>query len=92
MIFDEKQARAGWTAACRCMRCAIYSGHSNVAQTSTYLATTSASLHDAMQTYETALQQIATGDGKGGRKRPRKAKQRDKRTNKTAVGRDQPTM
>jgi integrase len=67
-------------------------GHSNVSQTSTYLATTSASLHDAMHTYETALQQIATPVETGGRKRPRKAKRRDKRTNETAVGRDQPIM
>jgi hypothetical protein len=37
-------------------------GHSNVSQTSTYLSTTSASLHDAMSRFE-ALQQVATGAG-----------------------------
>ena len=55
-------------------------GHSNISQTSTYLATTTASLHDAMQQFEIqrgsrpeTLQPRATEDGTGERKRPQSA-------------------
>jgi integrase len=70
-------------------------GHSNVSQTSTYLSTTSASLHDAMQKFEahqTALQPMATGAGTGGQEGPRTAACGDETPNENAVGRDTPLM
>jgi len=41
-------------------------GHTNIAQTSTYLQSTFASHHDAMRAYEERLQRIATEVGTGG--------------------------
>jgi integrase len=64
-------------------------GHTNIAQTSTYLASTSAGDHDDMRRFEerqAALQRLATKAGKGGHKRTSSAKGRDRRTNETAVG------
>jgi integrase len=69
-------------------------GHTNVAQTSTYLATTATTEADAMKRYEArqaALQKLATGSKTGGRKSPRTAEGRERRLNKTAVGRE-PTI
>ncbi len=65
-------------------------GHSNVSQTSTYLAGTQTSEHDAMTRFEAqqaALQRIATKVGKGGQTRPRSAAGRKEKPRKTAVGR-----
>jgi len=48
-------------------------GHTNVSQTSTYLAGTSTTEHDHMRRFEahqTALQRIATEAGTGGQTRP----------------------
>ncbi len=64
-------------------------GHTNIAQTSTYLAGTQTSEHDAMTRYEAqqaALQRIATKAGTGGRKRPRSATGAHRKPSKTAVG------
>lgn len=66
-------------------------GHTSIAQTSTYLAGTMKTQHDAMRAYDerrAILQPLATGSGTGGRKSPRKAKPREKRLSKTAVGHD----
>lgn len=70
-------------------------GHTNIAQTSTYLAGTIQTQHDAMRQFEerrAALQRIATDTKRGGRKRQQSAAGRDKRPKKTAVGRDAPIM
>lgn len=70
-------------------------GHTSIAQTSTYLAGTMQTQHDAMTRFEAhqaALQRIATKAGKGGRKRPRSTARRQKTASKTAVGRDTPVM
>jgi integrase len=65
-------------------------GHSNVTQTSTYLASTSKTAADAMgrfEEYQIRLQRIATGGSTGGRKRPSTAVPTDRKTRKTADGR-----
>jgi len=78
-------------------------GHTSIAQTSTYLAGTIATQHDAMRQYEdrrrvaaaaakARLQRIATGSRKGGRKSPRTAEGQDRKPNKTAVGREPAIM
>jgi integrase len=67
-------------------------GHSNVSQTSTYLSTTSASLHDAMHRFETRLQRIATEAGTGGQTGAQTAAGRDEKANENAVGRDTAIM
>jgi integrase len=70
-------------------------GHESIAQTSTYLAGTLKTQHDAMKRFEehqAALQRLATRSKTGGRKRQRSAARRQERTNESAVGRDQPTM
>ncbi len=69
-------------------------GHSNVSQTSTYLATTATGEADAMKRYEVsraALQKFATGSKTEGRKPPRTAKRHDRKPNETAVGHE-PTI
>jgi integrase len=69
-------------------------GHSNVSQTSTYLAGASTSEQDAMSRYEAqqaALQPIATDAGKRGKRRARTTTTRDRKLNKTAV-RDNPSI
>jgi hypothetical protein len=69
-------------------------GHANVSQTSTYLSTTTSSLHDAMQKFEArdALQRITTKAGTGRQKRQRSATGRKKRPNESAVGRGSAIM
>ena len=70
-------------------------GHTNIAQTSTYLAGTSASEHDAMRQYEerrTALQEFATGAKTGGRKRLQSAAPRDRKVKKSASNREPAIM
>ncbi|MEX2663810.1 MAG: tyrosine-type recombinase/integrase, partial [Vicinamibacterales bacterium] len=70
-------------------------GHTNIAQTSTYLAGTATTQHDAMTRFEahqTALQQIATDDRTGGRNSPQTATGRNTKANKTAVGRSSAIM
>lgn len=79
-------------------------GHTSIAQTSTYLAGTIQTQHDAMAQFEqwrarlavgseadaagTALQRIATDSETGGRKGTRTAQRGDKKANKTAVRRE----
>ena len=70
-------------------------GHTNIAQTSTYLAGTMQTQHAAMQQFEdrrAALQQLATDVETGGRKRTRSAVGRDSKSKKTAIGRDSAIM
>jgi len=70
-------------------------GHTSIAQTSTYLAGTIQTQHDAMTQYEerrAALQPFATGSETGGRKSPQSAASREKKLNKTAVGREPAIM
>ena len=70
-------------------------GHTSIAQTSTYLASTMKTQHDAMQRYEdrrAALQPCATDVGTGGRKSPPSAVERERTSNKTAVGREPAIM
>ena len=67
-------------------------GHSNISQTSTYLAGTAQTQHDAMAAYENRLQRFATEAGTGGQTRARTAARREKKPNKSAVGRDRPIM
>jgi integrase len=64
-------------------------GHTSIAQTSTYLAGTLATQHDAMRQFDVRrgrLQPLATEVKTEGRKRPRTAISRPRTTNKTAVG------
>jgi integrase len=70
-------------------------GHTSIAQTSTYLAGTVKSQHDAMRQFEerrAALQKLATDSKTGGRKSPRTAGRGERKPNKTAVGREQGIM
>ena len=80
-------------------------GHTNIAQTSTYLAGTQSSEHDAMVRFEeqqaamarfeesqTALQLLATKVGTGGRKRPQSATDRNRKPSKTTTGRGSAIM
>ena len=70
-------------------------GHSNVAQTSTYLSGTPASEHDAMRQYEerlAAVQRRATEARKGGRKRHQTAGSRNQKPKKTAGDRPSAIM
>ena len=65
-------------------------GHTNIAQTSTYLAGTIQTEHDAMRQFERRrgnLQQLATDSRTGGRKRLQSAEGQERKPNKTAVGR-----
>jgi integrase len=70
-------------------------GHANVSQTSTYLAGTQASEHDAMARFEAqeaALQRLAKKSKTGGRKGQRTAASRERRPSKAAVGRQPAIM
>lgn len=70
-------------------------GHSNISQTSTYLAGAGTDDHADMTRFEerqAALQQLATGSKTGGRKRQRSAGPHPQKARKTAVGRGQVTM
>lgn len=63
-------------------------GHTSIAQTSTYLAGTIQTQHDAMRAFEEGigrLQRIATGSKTGGRKRESSTGRPDRKPNKTAV-------
>ena len=66
-------------------------GHTNIAQTSTYLAGMAQTQHDAIRHFEErrlTLQQFATNSRTGGRKRPLSTRRRERRLNKTAVCRE----
>jgi integrase len=66
-------------------------GHTSIAQTSTYLAGTMQTQHDAMAAYEDRRSRVTlcgTDSRKGGRKSPRSAARSERNPNKTAVGRD----
>ena len=66
-------------------------GHSNVSQTSTYLAGTQTSEHDALARYEarrTTLQRLATDVERGVQTGAQTAGGHDTRPNKTAAGRE----
>ncbi len=70
-------------------------GHTNISQTSTYLAGTATTQHDAMTRFEAhraALQRIARKAGTGGRGRPRTAVGRKETLNETAVDRSSAIM
>jgi integrase len=70
-------------------------GHANISQTSTYLAGTTTTQHDAMSQFEahqTALQQMATKVGTGGLKSPRSAAGLKEKPSRTAVGRGSAIM
>jgi Phage integrase family len=70
-------------------------GHTNIAQTSTYLRATLKTQHDAMTTFEerqAALQRLATNVGTGGQIRPQTAATQDETPNETAVGRGSAIM
>jgi integrase len=67
-------------------------GHTNVAQTSTYLATTDGGSHDEMRRFEERLQNLAKDSEPGGRKRQSSASRRLEKPRKTAVRRDPATM
>jgi integrase len=70
-------------------------GHTNIAQTSTYLAGTGTDDHADLARFEahqTRLQQMATDVDTGGQKRPRTAMRRSKKTKKDMVGHDQAIM
>ena len=65
-------------------------GHTSIAQTSTYLAGTMKTQHDAMRQYEERranLQQLATNVGTGGQERPKQAVGRERKPNKNEVDR-----
>jgi integrase len=65
-------------------------GHTNIAQTSTYLAGTMKTQHDAMAAFDVrrhSLQGIATDVGSGGQERPQTATTGDEKPNKNADGR-----
>jgi integrase len=68
-------------------------GHANISQTSTYLATTFQTQHDAMRAFEQQreLQPLATGSGTGGRNSPRSAEKADGRTLENMNGNDSGT-
>jgi integrase len=70
-------------------------GHTSIAQTSTYLAGTMRTQHDAMRQFEehrTALQRFATNVGTDGERQPPTAKGEDRNPNKTAIGRERLSM
>ncbi|MEQ1761104.1 MAG: site-specific integrase [Vicinamibacterales bacterium] len=70
-------------------------GHTNISQTSTYLAGTASTQHNAMAAFEAhraALQRIATAGRKRRSGRPRRAATRNKKPNETAVGREASIM
>jgi integrase len=70
-------------------------GHTSIAQTSTYLAGTMATQHDAMKRFEAhqaASQQLATKGGTGGKTRPRSAVRRNEARKEDAVGREPAIM
>ena len=65
-------------------------GHTNIARTSTYLAGTTQTEHNAMRHFEerrATLAQLGTDSRTGGRKRLQTVVRRERKPNKTAVGR-----
>jgi integrase len=67
-------------------------GHTNISQTSTYLAGTATTQHDAMAAYETRLQRLATDDKTAGKTKARTAARGYRKPTKTKVRRDQAIM
>ena len=70
-------------------------GHANISQTSTYLAGTQRTQHDAMTAYEdrlATLQRLATEDGKGHPQPPQEAAGAEEMLNETAGGRQTAIM
>jgi integrase len=70
-------------------------GHGNISQTSTYLASTMRTQHDAMAAFEArreSLQNLANGSKTGGRKSPPPAGRRGRKPNKTGTRHERPTM
>ena len=71
-------------------------GHANVSQTSTYLAGTASSEHEAMRRFEehreAALQPARNEGVTGGLTRAQAAAGREERPNENAVGREGPIM
>jgi integrase len=70
-------------------------GHTSIAQTSTYLAGTMTSQHDAMTAFEArrgSLQTFATRSGTGGSERPQPDTSAIKNARKNAVGREPAIM
>jgi integrase len=81
-------------------------GHTSIAQTSTYLAGTAKTQHDAMRQYEERLavaeraaqargrrlQDIANGSKTGGRKSPQSAGAAARKANRTGIGRHTEVM
>lgn len=70
-------------------------GHANISQTSTYLAGTQRTQHDAMTAYEerlATLQRLATENGKGHRQSPPEAAGAEEMLNETAGGRETAIM
>jgi integrase len=70
-------------------------GHTNISQTSVYLAGSSTSEHEALRQYEArqaTLQPLATEAGRGGQTGAQTATTADEMLNKTAVGRATPVM
>jgi integrase len=70
-------------------------GHTNIAQTSTYLAGTQQTQHDAMTAYEArlaAVQRRATKAKTGGRKSPSGAKRAERKPNETGPDYQRPIM
>ena len=75
-------------------------GHMSISQTSTYLAGTMKTQHDAMAAFEKRrnslkpkkiLQNLATRSKTGGRKSPQSAVRRERKPNKTGIGHE-PTI
>jgi len=67
-------------------------GHTNVAQTSTYLASTTRTQEDAMRRYERRLQELANRSATEGQKPPRSAEVATSNPKRTAVVRSQPQI
>jgi len=70
-------------------------GHTSIAQTSTYLAGTIQTQHDAMAQFEArrvSLQKLAKRSKTGGRKSLSTAERANRKPNKTGVGRERPIM
>ena len=70
-------------------------GHTSIAQTSTYLAGTMKTQHDAMRQFEerrAALQPFATDVKTGGQRRPQSDPRRERTPNKNKVGHEAAVM
>ena len=70
-------------------------GHTSISQTSTYLAGTMKTQHDAMRQFDARrapLQPLATDVGTGGQRRPQLDTRRERTPNENTVGHEAPTM